>query len=445
MSRKASVYTVFGEYYHKDADAILGELRPRCPDVDFVGLDTFSQIATVLEKIRAQKERLDGILVFGPYYDRALTAIGLPVIMVNSVLRFSEWVQGISHYYRGERLLTSTLCAHDLQPSLTAARFDELAGKINLLAALRRVRNSRILNIEAEDNTLQRCEQKADAPDDYQKVFFDHLDKFFGLGIKTVMWHDFYKEIERADDAEASGIADRWIQEAEEVKETTREEIVKVAKLYLAARKLMRQFDCVAFTVRSWSESWWNVKIMPPLAEMELSKEHKVASCESLFECLLTQILALYIAGRPSFVGDTLGIDPANDVVIYGHCFAPINPHGNDRVPYTIRSHVLHSPSPGIRVEFPLHETVTVAKISVYYKKVAVYTGEVVSGREIYKDFDDIACRSKIVIKTDARAMSRNYDWSTFGIHRVVFYGDYREKFKELATLIGFEIVEEDK
>lgn len=39
----------------------------------------------------------------------------------------------------------------------------------------------------------------------------------------------------------------------------------------------------------------------------------------------------------------------------------------------------------------------------------------------------------------------RNYDRQTFGVHRVVFYGDYRGEFKDLATLVAFEIVEEDR
>ena len=71
--------------------------------------------------------------------------------------------------------------------------------------------------------------------------------------------------------------------------------------------------------------------------------------------------------------------------------------------------------------------------------------GDISSGEETpLLEWDDLACRTKIAIKTNTKALIKNLDSKTFGVHRVVFYGDFREKFKDLATLIGFEVVEED-
>jgi len=39
----------------------------------------------------------------------------------------------------------------------------------------------------------------------------------------------------------------------------------------------------------------------------------------------------------------------------------------------------------------------------------------------------------EIAIKTNTKALIKNLDWKTFEVHRVVFYGDFREKFKDLA------------
>ena len=50
----------------------------------------------------------------------------------------------------------------------------------------------------------------------------------------------------------------------------------------------------------------------------------------------------------------------------------------------------------------------------------------------------------KIAIKTNTKALIKNLGSKTFEVHRAVFYGDFREKIKDLATLIGFEVVEED-
>jgi len=83
--------------------------------------------------------------------------------------------------------------------------------------------------------------------------------------------------------------------------------------------------------------------------------------------------------------------------------------------------------------------------MSMYDKKIAVFTGKAVSVRKLFEELDDVSCRTKLAVRTDVKALHDNLDWDTFGQHRVVFYGDFREDIKNLATLIGFEIVEEDK
>ena len=98
-----------------------------------------------------------------------------------------------------------------------------------------------------------------------------------------------------------------------------------------------------------------------------------------------------------------------------------------------------------MQVDLPVNEAVTVTKMSIYDKKISVFTGRAVPGRNFFKEWDDLACRTKLAIEADTEAMLRNVDWQTFGVHRVVFYGDYRQKIKDLATLIGFEVAEDDR
>jgi len=83
--------------------------------------------------------------------------------------------------------------------------------------------------------------------------------------------------------------------------------------------------------------------------------------------------------------------------------------------------------------------------MSIYDKKLSVFTGQAVSGRCLIEDFDNIYCRSKIAIETNTKALLENVNWEIFNQHRVVFYGDFREEFRDLATLIGFEFIEDDK
>ena len=48
-------------------------------------------------------------------------------------------------------------------------------------------------------------------------------------------------------------------------------------------------------------------------------------------------------------------------------------------------------------------------------------------------------------METNTKARLENLDWQTFGVHRVVFYGDWRQEFKDLAALMGFQVIEEDR
>ena len=78
-------------------------------------------------------------------------------------------------------------------------------------------------------------------------------------------------------------------------------------------------------------------------------------------------------------------------------------------------------------------------------RAVRIFTGHTVPGESLFPGWEDILCRNKLAIKTDARTLFESVDWDTFGNHRVAFYGDYRQEFKDLAKLIGFEAVEKDR
>jgi hypothetical protein len=81
----------------------------------------------------------------------------------------------------------------------------------------------------------------------------------------------------------------------------------------------------------------------------------------------------------------------------------------------------------------------------VYAKKMAVFTGRTIPGEELFPYWDDILGRNKVAIRANAKALFENVDWKSFAHHRVVLFGNYRQEFKDLAKLIGYEVVEEDK
>jgi hypothetical protein len=342
---------------------------------------------------------------------------------------------------------------------------------------LERIRGSKILSIQDYDR-IQPIDRggwaQVDAPmTDYDREYPERLMESLGLKLVLVRSGELIQEIERAEKFETERIADRWIEEAEEVKNVTREDVIRSAELYVAYRRLLERYDAHAITVSSWALiPDGKIKAMPPLAEMELAKELVPCCCESLIDCTVTQMIGTYISGRPGFVGDVLNTwgglapigTPPENLVMVGHCYGPINPHGDDGIAYVIRDHVVynnevgkrwmqswrpesqsqasrqledeHITLVGITVRWPVDEVVSIVKFNIYGRKVSLYTGTTIDGNSIYEDFDNHLCRTKIAVKTDVPFKN------ALGGHQVVFYGDHRAKIKGVAGLIGFDVVE---
>ena len=120
----------------------------------------------------------------------------------------------------------------------------------------------------------------------------------------------------------------------------------------------------------------------------------------------------------------------------------PVNPHGNDRIPYLIRDHI-HSDKWGVpnavaeatTVTWPSDEPATVVKFDIFRKKVSVYTATVLDGNQLFVDFPNCICRNKMVVQIDRpeqcyllpssekEGAFRSW-WGSWGCHQVAFYGN---------------------
>jgi hypothetical protein len=271
-------------------------------------------------------------------------------------------------------------------------------------------------------------------------------------------------------DEDAWRLADLWIRDATEIKNVKRTDIVRPARLYFAFKQLLEKHGAAAITYDSatLTLSDQKVKAWTPLAILELSKEHIPCCCQSHVDCLATQTIgSLLTDGRQGFMGDVLNdwafppvaVRPEN-VIVIGHCGAPITPHGDDRLPYLIRDHI-HSNKKwfgpddvptATTVFWPAEEAATVVKFDVYRRKVSVYAGTVLDGNLLFDDFDNRICRNKMVVRihhpehcymlpSDPKEGAFRNLWGSWGCHQVVFYGDLREKFAEFAAVTEFEVV----
>ena len=500
MSKETRIYVIFpssgldhrGAWEAADMkqkvmtnEGMLKELGDRCEGVEFVGrvnlideerkdrisrarygiteaerqyqAETYrisgERTQAVLEDIRRSSENLDGILIFGAPWEE-LIETGLPIIAV-----FPMWGTWMANFnfddYKGKSILIGYLpVVRDVSESVFSSRLDDIAGKIKLVQVLSKMKGLRAL-VVTDQPVLGRYEptalQVSGDRKGYEETYLRHLKETFGTELVAIPQQEMVERMNKADGEEAKKVARRWIEEAEGMKGANEAEVVKSAKLYLAMKELMERYRCQAITTEGYGvfEEYSGGPIPSQgLPSSQFYTDGVVATSETLIDSLITQQLGLPLTGSPGFNGDYL-IDPFNGVAIIGHCECPFNPWGDDRrAPYVIRNLPRWEKNEGgacVQVNLPIGETVTVAKISMVDKKISLFTGEAVSGRELFEAWDDLACRTKLAIKTDTAGLLEHLDWKTFGVHRVVFYGNFREKMKDLATLIGFEVVEKDR
>ena len=470
MTVKARIYTIFLPCYSPRKSELLGRLQSELANVEFVGPDDLSGIMDTegreeaYQNIRRMKGEIDGVLVFGGYLDRELSLLGLPVIVVRSLFGVGDWEKAILSFYKGEKVLTACLSDFDISAHTSTSRFNDLLNKIKLISALRKVKNSRLLVVQEPEilgnYDISGMDFHSPLPEDYNEVYSRNLREM-RLEVTHASLTELNVEIEKVEGSGAEEVADMWINEAEQIRETNRGEVLRAARMYLGMESLMEKYGANGIAIRSlvpWVRGMTNVT--PCLANTELNKQLRVGVCEGLVNSAITEMFGIYVTGNPSFIGDVIGIDRVNDMVAFAHCQCPMNPHGSDRVPYIIRSHALQKenemlpddyPEAGpslsavVQVELPTNEVVTAVKFGIYDKKIAVSTGVSVSGEELYRGFDDILCRTKLLMKTNSEAFERNYDTVSFGVHRNIIYGDHRARIKELGTLMGFKVVEEDR
>jgi hypothetical protein len=458
-------------------EELLEKLQSTCREVDFIARDITKpdiSIPTVFNELEDSKGSLDGVLIFGALGNREykLAFTGLPTICVYNLF---EWMNipyklystGKENsikiggpQYKGGRIVTAQLDRRNVcLPCVSAAMFEDLVNKIKTIQAIKKLKESRIL-VVTPTQYLGQVDYQGDRnrhfPEDYNQTYTRALKDSLGVELVRIKPQEFYEAVQQVDAAKAQAIAKIWIDEAQGMKDTTESEVIKTARSYLAFEQLRNKYNCNAVSTHMRSltgsgrveDMFW-----PGLGLMEFQKRGIQAICQEYENIMVTHLLGYYLAGRPSMLGDLM-IDTFNNITLLTHCGAPINPYGDDRrIPYIIWSHA-QSPvrgtlkpgsGTGAQVNYPVGEPVTIWKVYVLHRKIGLHTGKTADGHSLYRNFDAIMCRTKLVVRVDnAGRIQKHFSPDEYGIHRAGTLGDLRARIRDFAALTGFEVVEED-
>ncbi len=277
-----------------------------------------------------------------------------------------------------------------------------------------------------------------------EELYRNNLGEFFGVEVVRRHPDEVLEYYRKADPNEAGSIVEEWKKNAKEIHpETVEEAIENAARLYLASKELMKKhgadaisFDCGTLFLTG------RMPAFPCFAFSKLMDEGYTGICEADLDSGISALFVRYLFDKPSIMTNH-SIDTIHNRVTYMHCFAPtrMSGIGEEPLPYEIERHgESHGMGAVPFVEFPAGETLTTIKISMLKKKIAVRTGRIIGMIK-----DEKACRVKVLVESDAKKILENYDWDTFGLHRVSFLGDHRDDVISAASLMGLEVYEEDR
>ncbi len=402
--------------YGKRAAELTASLKKLCPRVDF-DIHTAHNAAEA-DAIIAATGDVDGYLVY---------AIGIWTRVPDRVMRSGKPVVLADDLFAGsgEVLISSGVARREKLPVVvvSSSEIADVARAADLFAALRAMKDSRILDVVDRDIADPAAKIK----------------DLYGAEVLKLDSKELAGYFDRASVSEAETWASRWSRGAKKVVEPSREDLVNSGRMYLALAEAVAARRCDAATVDCLGMFYsGRVTAYPCLAFFQMNNDGSTGVCEGDLNSTCTQLLMRHITGRPGYVSDPV-IDTAKGEIIYAHCVAhnrAFGPGGRTN-PYVIRSHAEDGRGASVQSLLPAGETVTTLEIDVWSKRMVIHTAKTTGNVDESK-----ACRTKLAAKTEARAILDNWD---MGWHRVTFYGDYRETAINAARLLGLAVSEEDR
>jgi len=432
-------------------EQVLETLKSRCPNVEFVVRDraeTGVTVDSIVDELERLRDNLDGVLTFGGVRgDNRAVLTGLPTIVVSSLFEFNAIPHEV--YQDQGNVVTTEISRLGVVPeSQSRALMDDLVGKIRLIQVLHKMRESTILAVTDRrlryypggDGPAPATQAETEAEN---QAYQDKLWETVGVQSTIVGSGELERQIEAVSDAEAQEIAQVWIDEAQGWRNTTEEDVLDGARMYIGLERLREEYEATAIITdtQSFLDTF---EICACLPSMEYHKRGIVCTDQPNTGPALAQMFGLFLTGRPSFNADMILDAPSGRTVLV-HCGAPINPHGNDRVPYLLRDYRMGA---DVLAELPGGEPVTIWRINVMDELILAHTGQAVAAESAYEGpvgLNDILCGTKLVATVDGRTIQGHLNPAQYGVHRAAIYGDLRREIQDLARLLGFGLIEEDR
>ncbi|MCL2117690.1 MAG: hypothetical protein FWH27_04590 [Planctomycetaceae bacterium] len=429
---REAVENVFSPYLEK--------LQQKLGNVVFVGGDHIPQnpnaVQELLPKIEeSEAEAILGIHLTGCNSDapfRVLCSTGLPVAIYAQPYSGHEWIYVPYMQQEGAKII------------LGASRdINEIERLVSLLRVPAKMKKSKLILVSQPGYAAGSPEARD----------FDQVREKFGTEVIHVTPAEFVEIHQTIPEEDAIAEAENyWINQAREIREPSREEIIKSCKTYFALKKLMKERGAIALAMQCLGGVPIDILGYPCLGFSRLLDDGAIGACEADMDSTLSMMMFLFAMGRPGFITDPV-MDMATNSVIHAHCVSSTKMDGpqSERLPFIIRSHLEDEKGASLKVivDRDINREVTWVKL-VHNNTILVTSGLI---REDY-DSGIQGCRTKIVAEvtsSTARELLSKWGGNVIGrdvmtlLHRVVFYGNHLDDFRDIAQLMELKFMIEGK
>jgi hypothetical protein len=260
-----------------------------------------------------------------------------------------------------------------------------------------------------------------------------------GVQLLALDFKELAAAYDEADPQAAQAFAERWTNEAQQVVEPTREDILKSGLMYVAMKKLLDKHGARGLSINCLGGFYsGQTKAYPCLGFTQLNNDGLVGGCEADQMSALTMAIVGALTGRPGTISDPV-IDTAKNHIIYAHCVAPTRPFGPNGAanPYRIRSHSEDRKGAAIQSLLPVGYMTTTLEINPQTKQVIVHRAKTAGNNP-----SDMACRTKLEATVKGSLEKLTESW-LMGWHRVTFYGDLHDCVAELSDRLKLQLIDE--
>ncbi len=267
------------------------------------------------------------------------------------------------------------------------------------------------------------------------------LRKRYGMEIVKLPFDSIVPYMDKVTDADAKPLVDEILGGSLETKVKT-EFFPNDIKYYLAARAMMEQYGCNAFSTACHelctSEIPQARKFTPCVCHSLMKDNGIPSACEEDLNALTAMTILQAAAKRPAFMGNP---SFEGEQILKIHHAVPalhMNGYGSEPLKYKLWAFTGQGFGGKLQVDFAENKSdyVTLARFNPLGDTVCVKVGRV-----IRSEFDEIYCSPNYFIEMDdARAFMHHL--AGFGHHQVLVFGDWMKEMKMLGELMNFKVVE---